>query len=145
MISQSIKSSLAASLLLAGLAMAATPATSTPAADAPKAAAATAAPAGEKPVAAQAAKAAKSAWAKGTVISSDAIASTVTIKEKKGEVVYTLEKDAKISKAGAPATLEDLKADTKIKLRFKKEGDKMVATQVEIGGVAAAKQAPAAK
>jgi Rieske Fe-S protein len=129
-----IKTSIIAALALAGFAMAAAPVA--PAAAAAKTEAM--APASEKPAAAQAMKKAKGSIAKGTVLSSDAIGSTLTVKEKKGEVVYSLEKDAKITKGGAAATMDDLKADTKVKIHFKKDGDKMVANAVEIAAEKAA-------
>jgi len=90
-------------------------------------------------VAEQGAKKIKMSAATGMVVSADAISSTLTIKQKKGEVSYSLEKDAKISRGMAAASLEDLKADSKVRVHFKKEGDKLVASSVEIlkGGTAA--------
>lgn|GEM_PF-3941354 len=131
-----LSSSLFAALALAAFASAAAPVTSTA-----NTASATATPmkTAAPKVAEQGAKKIKMSAATGMVVSADAISSTLTIKQKKGEVSYSLEKDAKISRGMAAASLEDLKADSKVRVHFKKEGDKLVASSVEIlkGGTAA--------
>jgi hypothetical protein len=76
---------------------------------------------------------------KGTVVSVDAIASTIIVKVKKGEDTLSVESDAKIMSGKKEITLGDLKQDVKVSVTVKKVDGKNVATKIVVIPAAPAK------
>jgi hypothetical protein len=66
----------------------------------------------------------------GKVASVDTTASTVTV----GHMTINVTSDTKITKEGKPATLADITTGENISGSYKKDGDKMNATVIHIGG-----------
>jgi outer membrane lipoprotein-sorting protein len=94
------------------------------------------------------AKAAKSAAASlklsGTLASVDAIGNTIVVKTAKADETLSVEPTTKITNAGKKATLADLAADGKVVVKYKKDGDKMIALSIsETAAKAAAAEKPA--
>ena len=65
----------------------------------------------------------------GKIVSVNAVANTVVIKTKQGEMTLNVEPDAKI-KVGKETKLADLKAGSTVKVSYKMEGAEKVATRI---------------
>ncbi len=69
--------------------------------------------------------------AAGTIVSVDAVANTLVVKGKKGEMTVQVAPMAKIMIAGKEAKLADIKKDSKVTITYKWEGKTRVATAVK--------------
>lgn len=69
----------------------------------------------------------------GEVVSIDAVANTLVVKGKKGDVIFMIMPETKIMIAGKEAMLADVKKDSKVAVTYKWEGKKRVATTVKTG------------
>ncbi len=67
----------------------------------------------------------------GTVVSVDAVANTLMVKGKKGEMTVQVAPMAKIMIAGKEAKLTDIRKDSKVTITYKWEGKTRVATAVK--------------
>ncbi len=98
------------------------PAKSTPAAPAT--------PVTKAPQKAKAKSVAMSRQVTGTVVSVDAVANTVVIKGKKGDVTFHVASDAKIKVGGKAVTLGDIGMGSRVTVTYKLEHNVKVATAV---------------
>lgn len=85
------------------------------------------------------AEAGRAATFRGEVSAVDKDAKTFTITHKTGDKVYAVSADTKITKKGAPATFEDIAAKEYVTGSAMKDGDKLVAKMVTLGGEKPAK------
>jgi hypothetical protein len=120
-----------------------------PAAKAAPAAPAAAAPASAKaaPAAAATAKAPAAAKAmniSGVVVSTDAIANTIVVKDKKGEATVSVAPTSKITMGKKEIKLADIAKDQKVKVSYTEENGAKTATSIKVSAAAPAKKAPAA-
>lgn len=65
----------------------------------------------------------------GKIVTVDAVANTLVIKGKKGDVTLNVDPSAKI-KVGKENKLADLKAGTLVKVSYKMDGEQKVATRI---------------
>lgn len=65
----------------------------------------------------------------GKIVSVDAVANTIVIKNKKGEMTLNVSPDAKIH-VGKETKLADLKAGSVVKVSYKMEGEQKTATRI---------------
>lgn len=125
-----LASALLASLAFAGMVLAKVQPSdsSKPAQTAPAAPAKAQAPAAHR--AAHASKpAAMSHTLSGKIVSVDAVANTVVVKTKKGEMTLNVDPAAKI-RVGKETKLADLKSGSRITVSYKMEGENKVATRI---------------
>jgi hypothetical protein len=94
------------------------------------------------PAPAKAEKAAKAENFTGDVAKVDAMAKTVVVKGKKGEMTFVTDDKTKITMSGKDMPLGDLKEGMGAHVSYKKSADKNLAASIK---VAAPKAAPAAK
>ncbi|GEM_PF-3468388 len=114
----------------------AAPAAAAPAAKAAPAAAAVAAPAAAAPVAA-----AKSKTMTGVVVSSDAIANTLVVKNKKTEETFTIAATAKITLGKKDVKIADVTKDESVTVKYTEENGAKTASSVKVSAAAAKKEA----
>ena len=137
-----VASALLASLAFAGMAFAQATDTNKPAQTAPATKAAPAVPvssakmqtSSSAPTAHQTSAHSKPAamashMLSGKIVSVDAVANTVVIKTKQGEMTLNVGPDAKI-KVGKETKLADLKAGSLVKVSYKTEGEQKVASRI---------------
>lgn len=100
-----------------------------------------AASAGSKAVpAAKAAPAAKSRSMSGTVVSSDAIANTLVVKNAKGEETFSVAPTAKITLGKKDVKIADVAKDEKVTVKYTEENGAKTATSVKVSMTAAKKE-----
>ena len=102
--------------------------------------AAAAAPATEAK-AAPAAKPAKAKTFSGSVVSSDAIANTLVVKNTKGEETFSLAPTAKISQGKKEVKIADVAKDQKVTVKYTEENGAKTASSVKVSAAAAKKEA----
>jgi hypothetical protein len=90
-------------------------------------------PAAKEPVAEKVAKVVPLPF-HGKISAVDAKAKTFSIAGKKATRVFAVTDQTKITKDGAAAKFEDLAADQEVSGSYSKEGDKLTANSVKIGG-----------
>ncbi len=136
-------SALLASLALAGMAFAQATDSNKPAQPAPAAKAAPVTPASSAKMQSQASSSAAHKTAahsskpaamaghtlSGKIVSVDAVANTIVVKTKQGEMTLNVAPDAKIH-VGKESKLADLKAGSVIKVSYKMEGEQKTATRI---------------
>jgi len=81
----------------------------------------------------------------GIVASVDKAAKTFTITYKKGDKVYVVTADTKITKKGAPATFDDIAVKGYVTGSYVKDGDKLIAHTLKVGEEKPAKDEGGAK
>jgi hypothetical protein len=69
----------------------------------------------------------------GDVAAVDKAAKTFSITHKKGDTVYVVTADTKITKKGAPATFDDIAVGAYVKGSYAKTGDKNVTHTLKVG------------
>jgi alkyl hydroperoxide reductase subunit AhpF len=111
-----------------------------------KAAAPAAAPAAAAAAPAAEAKAAPAVAAKaktfsGTVVSTDAIANTIVVKNTKGEETFSIAATGKISSGKKEVKLADIAKDQKVTVKYTEEAGAKTASAVKVSAVAAKKEA----
>ena len=99
-----------------------------------------AAPAAEAK-AAPAAKPAKAKTFSGSVVSSDAIANTLVVKNTKGEETFSLAPTTKISQGKKDVTIADVAKDQKVTVKYTEENGAKTASSVKVSAAAAKKEA----
>jgi hypothetical protein len=87
----------------------------------------------------------KTSELKGTVVSVDAVASTLTVKVKDAEEVISVDAATKVTVAGKKAALADLKTEVAVDCKVKEVDGKKVAVSVAQKGEKPAKAAKAKK
>jgi hypothetical protein len=102
--------------------------------EAPAATAAKAAPA------APAAKAAKVRSMSGTVVSSDAIANTLVVKNAKGEETFSVSPAAKITLGKKEVKIADVSKDEKVTVKYTEENGAKTASAVKVSLAASKKE-----
>ncbi len=116
---------------------AAAPAATTAAPAAPAAVAPAATPA----AAPAAAKATKAHTFAGTVVSTDAIANTIVVKNAKGEETFSIPATGKITQGKKDVKLADVSKDQKVTVKYTEENGAKTASSVKISAAAAKKEA----
>ncbi len=116
----------------------AAPAKAVAAKTAPAAAATPAAPA---VATAPAAKVAKSKTFSGTVVSTDAIANTIVVKNTKGEETFSIAPTGKISQGKTEVKLGDITKDQTVKVTYTEDAGTKTASAVKISAAALKKEA----
>ncbi len=139
------KLAMIAGLSLSAMAFGADKAAAPAAPAAPAAAAAPAAPAAEaKAAPAPAAAATAKAKAKsftGTVVSTDAIANTIVVKNAKGEETFSIAATGKISSGKKEVKLADVAKDQKVTVKYTEEAGAKTASAVKVSAAAPKKEA----
>jgi hypothetical protein len=106
-----------------------------------------AAPAAAAPATEAKAPAVKPAKAKtmtGTVVSSDAIANTLVVKNAKGEETFTVAPTAKITQGKKEVKIADVAKDGKVTVKYTEENGAKTASSVKVSAAAAKKDAKTA-
>jgi hypothetical protein len=117
--------------------------TAAPAA-APAAPAAKAAPAAAATPAAPAAKTAKAKSFSGSVVSTDAIANTIVVKNTKGEETFSIAPTGKISEGKKDVKLGDVTKDQKVIVKYTEDAGVKTASSVKVSAAAVKKEAKTA-
>ena len=134
-----MKSNLISKLaLIAGISMVAAFAED---AAAPAAAAPAAAPAAAAPAKAAPAAKAKTMSISGTVVSTDAIANTIVVKDKKGEETISIAPTSKIMQGKKELKLADVSKDQKVTVKYTEENGAKTASSIKVSAAAPAKKA----
>jgi hypothetical protein len=100
-----------------------------------------AAPAAAEAKAAPAAKPAKAKSMTGTVVSSDAIANTLVVKNSKTEETFTVAPTAKITLGKKEVKIADVAKDEKVTVKYTEENGAKTASSVKVSAIAAKKEA----
>lgn len=80
----------------------------------------------------------------GTVVSTDAIANTIVVKNTKGEETFSLAATGKISSGKKEIKLADVAKDQKVVVKYTEEGATKTASSVKISAAATKKEAKTA-
>lgn len=90
---------------------------------------------------APAAKPAKAKTMTGTVVSSDAIANTLVVKNSKSEETFTVAPTAKITLGKKEVKIADVAKDEKVTVKYTEENGAKTASSVKVSAIAAKKEA----
>ena len=123
--------------LIAGISMVAAFAEEAAAPAAPAATPAASAPAKAAPKAA----AAKTMSVSGVVVSTDAIANTLVVKDKKGESTISVAPTSKIMQGKKELKLADIAKDQKVTVKYTEENGAKTAASIKVSAAAPAKKA----
>jgi len=123
--------------LIAGISMVAAFAEEAAAPAAPSPAPAASAPAKAAPKAA----AAKTMSVSGVVVSTDAIANTLVVKDKKGESTISVAPTSKIMQGKKELKLADIAKDQKVTVKYTEENGAKTAASIKVSAAAPAKKA----
>jgi hypothetical protein len=96
------------------------------------------------PVAAKTTSAVKSHTFSGTVVSSDAIANTIVVKNTKGEETFTVAPTAKIAQGKKELKIADVMKDEKVMVKYSEENGAKTASMIRVSAAAAKKEAKTA-
>jgi hypothetical protein len=87
------------------------------------------------------AKAAKAKTMTGSVVSSDAIANTLVVKNAKGEETFSIAPTAKITLGKKEVKIADVAKDEKVTVKYTEENGAKTASSVKVSAAAAKKEA----
>lgn len=90
------------------------------------------------------AEAAKSHTFTGSVVSSDAIANTIVVKNAKAEETFTVAPTAKIVQGKKDLKIADVMKDEKVMIKYSEENGVKTAASIRVSAAAAKKEAKAA-
>ncbi len=85
-------------------------------------------------------KPAKMEKSSGTIRMVDEAAKIVEVKKGKKTVTYAIDDQTKITRAGTEISLADLKKGMHVSIKYKKEGDNMIAATIKASSPKAAKK-----
>ncbi|MEO7424613.1 MAG: hypothetical protein ABI036_05455 [Fibrobacteria bacterium] len=91
-----------------------------------------------------AAEAAKSHSFSGTVVSSDAIANTIVVKNAKAEETFTVAPTVKIAQGKKDLKIADVMKDEKVMIKYSEENGVKTASSIRVSAAAAKKEAKSA-